>query len=87
MATILPGDAIAEVWGLRLLGLPAQLAWAVVPIAFLVGGGNRAGVLSRWAFELLTRSRSERVILAGVGGAGALQELARGDEPGREAAQ
>lgn len=87
MATISPGDAIADVFGLRLSGLPAQLAWAVVHIAFLVGWGNRAGVLSRWAFDLVTRSRSERVILAGVGGGGALQELARRDEPGRETAQ
>lgn len=86
MATISPGDAVADVFGLRLSGLPAQLAWAVVHIAFLVGWGNRVGVLSRWAFDLVTRSRSERVILAGVGGAGALQELARRDEPGQRPA-
>lgn len=83
MATISSGDAVAEVFGLRLSGLPAQLAWAMVHIAFLIGWGSRVGVLSRWAFDLLTRSRSERVIVAGVGGAGALQELARRDEPGR----
>lgn len=69
MATISPRDAIADVFGLRLSGLPAQLAWAVVHIAFLIGWGNRVGVLSRWAFDLVTRSRSERVILAGVSGA------------------
>lgn len=67
MAAISPGDAIAQVSGLRMSGLPAKMAWALVHIAFLVGWGNRLGVLSRWAHDIVTGNRSERVILEGVG--------------------
>ncbi len=66
MATISPVDAVADVFGLKLWGRPGKLAWALVHIAFLVGWGNRAGVLVRWAFLLLTRCRPERVILTAV---------------------
>ncbi len=81
MATISPGDAVAQVFGLRLSGLPAQLAWALVHITFLVGWGNRAGVLSRWAHDIVTHSRSERVILSGLGEGGVLDRLAHSDQP------
>jgi NADH dehydrogenase len=63
MATISPADAVADVFGLKLWGRLGKLAWATVHIAFLVGWGNRIGVLVRWAFLLLTRCRPERVIL------------------------
>jgi NADH dehydrogenase len=62
MATISPTDAVADVFGLRLRGRVGKLAWAMVHIAFLVGWGNRIGVLVRWAFLLLTKCRPERVI-------------------------
>lgn len=66
MATISPADAVADIFGLKLRGRLGKLAWALVHIAFLVGWGNRAGVLVRWAFLLLTRCRPERVILTSV---------------------
>ncbi len=81
MATISPGDAVADVFGVRLTGVPGQLAWAFVHLAFLVGWGNRVGVLSRWGYELGTGNRSERAILEGVGAAGVLDRVARSDEP------
>jgi NADH dehydrogenase len=82
MATISPSDAIAEIRGLQLSGLPAQLAWGGVHIAFLVGWGNRVGVLSRWAYNLLSKDRAEREMLGGVGSADLLPSLAHTDEPG-----
>jgi NADH dehydrogenase len=81
MATISPGDAVAEAFGLHLTGVAGKLAWAFVHIAFLAGWGNRAGVLSRWGYDMATRSRSERVILEGVGDMAGLAEVGRGDEP------
>nr|MDQ2873705.1 NAD(P)/FAD-dependent oxidoreductase [Actinomycetota bacterium] len=66
MATISPKDAVAEIFGLKLHGRLGKLAWATVHIAFLVGWGNRVGVLARWAFLLGSRTRSERVILSSV---------------------
>jgi len=66
MATISPTDAIADIFGLKLHGRIGKLAWATVHIAFLVGWGNRVGVLARWAFLLSTRTRPERAILTAV---------------------
>jgi hypothetical protein len=50
----------------------------------LTGWGNRGGVLARWAHELGSGNRSERVILEGVGADGALGRLAQSDEPGMQ---
>lgn len=66
MATISPKDAIANIAGLKLHGRLGKLAWATVHIAFLVGWGNRVGVLARWAFLLGSRTRPERMILTSV---------------------
>lgn len=66
MATISPTDAIADIFGLKLHGRIGKLAWASVHIAFLVGWGNRVGVLARWAFLLSSRTRPERAILTAV---------------------
>jgi NADH dehydrogenase len=81
MATISPRDAVADAFGLRLTGVVGKLVWAFVHLSFLVGWGNRAGVLARWAYELGTRNRPERVILESVGAEGALDRLAHDDEP------
>lgn len=78
MAAISPGDAIAQAFGLRLSGLPAKVAWALVHIAFLVGWGNRLGVLSRWAHDIVTGNRSERVLLEGVGEGGVVVRRSEG---------
>jgi NADH dehydrogenase len=81
MATISPTDAVANVLGLRLSGVPAKVAWAAVHLGFLAGWGNRAGVLARWAGEVTTHSPAAQVILEAVGSTGALAEVARADEP------
>jgi NADH dehydrogenase len=80
MATIAPTDAIADVFGLKLSGLPAKIAWAGVHLGLLAGWGNRAGVLARWAGEVTTHSPAAQVILEAVGNTGALAQLARTDE-------
>jgi NADH:ubiquinone reductase (H+-translocating) len=84
MATISPVDAVADAFGLRLSGVPAKVAWAAVHLAFLTGWGKRGGVLARWAYELGTSNRSERVILEGVGSEDGLNRLAHSDEPAAE---
>jgi NADH:ubiquinone reductase (H+-translocating) len=40
MATISPSDAVADVFGLKLSGVPAKIAWAGVHVAFLPGGAT-----------------------------------------------
>jgi NADH dehydrogenase len=80
MATIAPTDAIADVFGLKLSGLPAKIAWAGVHLGLLAGWGHRAGVLFRWAGEVTTHSPTAQVILEAVGNTGALAQLARTDE-------
>ena len=64
VATITATDAVADISGLKLHGRIGKLVWAGVHIAFLVGWGNRVGVLARWAFLLGSRTRPERVILS-----------------------
>lgn len=63
MATISPTDAIADIFGMKFHGRIGKLVWATVHIAFLVGWGNRVGVLARRAFLLGSRTRPERTIL------------------------
>ncbi len=63
MATVGPRDAVADIFGLELYGIPGKVAWALVHIAFLVGWGNRLGTLTRWLWGIFGRQRGERVIL------------------------
>lgn len=63
MATISPGDAVADIRKLRLKGLLGKAAWAVVHIAFLVGWRNRVAVLAQWAWNLVTGRRAQPIIL------------------------
>jgi NADH dehydrogenase len=63
MATISPGDAVADIKKLRLKGVIGKVAWAVVHIAFLVGWRNRAAVLAQWAWNLATGRRAQPIIL------------------------
>jgi NADH dehydrogenase len=69
MATIAPDDAVAQLGPLRLTGLPGKVAWAAVHLAFLVGWGNRAAVLSSWARSVVRGSRRQQVILGTEPGA------------------
>lgn len=63
MATISPGDAVADIRKLRLKGLIGKVAWTVVHIAFLVGWRNRVAVLTQWAWNLVTGRRAQPIIL------------------------
>ncbi|MFD4641884.1 NAD(P)/FAD-dependent oxidoreductase [Lentzea sp. NPDC058436] len=63
MATISPGDAVADIKKLRLKGVIGKVAWAVVHIAFLVGWRNRVAVLAQWAWNLVTGRRAQPIIL------------------------
>jgi NADH:ubiquinone reductase (H+-translocating) len=63
MATISPGDAVADLRGLHLRGIPGKLAWAAVHLAFLVGWGNRAAVLTTWLTTTLNGTRRQQVML------------------------
>jgi NADH dehydrogenase len=64
MATISPLDAVADVRGLHLHGVPGKAAWAGVHLAFLVGWSNRIGVLANWTWSLSTGRRQQQLILA-----------------------
>lgn len=66
MATISPGDAVADIRKLRLKGLIGKVAWAVVHIAFLVGFRNRIAVLTQWGWNLVTGRRAQPIILEPV---------------------
>jgi NADH:quinone reductase (non-electrogenic) len=66
MATISPGDAVAQMRFLKLHGAPAKVAWAAVHLAFLVGWGHRGAVLGSWAWTLVTGRRKEQVMLCTV---------------------
>jgi NADH:ubiquinone reductase (H+-translocating) len=63
MATISPGDAVADIKKLRLKGIIGKAAWAVVHIAFLVGWRNRVAVLAQWGWNILTGRRAQPIIL------------------------
>ena len=66
MATISPGDAVADIRKLRLKGLIGKAAWAVVHIAFLVGWRNRVAVLATWALNAVTGRRAQPIIMEPV---------------------
>ncbi|MDX8028701.1 NAD(P)/FAD-dependent oxidoreductase [Lentzea sp. BCCO 10_0856] len=63
MATISPGDAVADIKKLRLKGIIGKAAWLVVHIAFLVGWRNRIAVLTQWGWNLVTGRRTQPIIL------------------------
>ncbi|SDH05172.1 NADH dehydrogenase [Lentzea fradiae] len=66
MATISPGDAVADIKKLHLRGLIGKVAWAGVHIAFLVGWRNRVAVLTQWAWNIVTGRRAQPIILEPV---------------------
>ncbi|ANZ39444.1 NADH dehydrogenase [Lentzea guizhouensis] len=66
MATISPGDAVADIKKLRLTGVIGKVAWAVVHIAFLVGWRNRLAVLANWGWNIVTGRRTQSIILEPV---------------------
>ena len=62
MATIGRNHAIAELWGLRLHGRLAWLAWLFIHLMYLVGFENRLIVFVKWALQYFTFNRGARLI-------------------------
>jgi len=63
MAVIGRGFAILESGRIKLSGLPAWLAWAVIHLAFLPAAGNRFSVFTQWAWSYVTAQQQSRLIL------------------------
>ena len=62
MAVIGRGQAVADVFGLHVSGLPAWLVWALIHILYLVQFESRLIVFIKWAIQALTFNRSARLI-------------------------
>ena len=62
LAVIGRSAAVADIFGLRLSGLPAWLVWALVHLMYLVTFQSRILVLIQWAIQELTFSRGARLI-------------------------
>jgi NADH:ubiquinone reductase (H+-translocating) len=67
MATIGRWRAVAEVFGARLSGGLAWLAWLFIHIMYLSGFRNRLVVFIQWAWSFLTWQRAARLITGPVG--------------------
>jgi NADH dehydrogenase len=67
LATIGRARAVADVFGLRLWGLPAWVTWLTVHIFYLIGFENRVLVLLRWSYSFFTRGRGTRLITEAAG--------------------
>src|SRR5262245_18131801 len=63
MAVIGRGFAILDSGFVKLSGLSAWLAWALVHLMFLPAGGNRLRVWTQWVWSYLTRQRSSQLII------------------------
>jgi NADH:ubiquinone reductase (H+-translocating) len=62
LAVIGRGAAVANIFGLRLWGLPAWLAWLFVHLMYLVEFQSRVLVFIQWGFQYITFSRGARLI-------------------------
>jgi NADH:ubiquinone reductase (H+-translocating) len=62
MAAIGQRDAVVDVFGLKLGGIPAMLLWGVVHVAYLVGWGNRLLTVGSWLWSLAFREQRELCI-------------------------
>jgi NADH dehydrogenase len=62
LAVIGRGQAVAEIWKLRLSGFIAWFIWAFVHIAFLIGFRNRVVVMLQWAWSYFNYERGSRLI-------------------------
>jgi NADH dehydrogenase len=62
LATIGRARAVADLRGIHLSGFSAWALWLLVHIVYLIDYDNRAVVLLRWSYNLLTRNRGARVI-------------------------
>jgi NADH dehydrogenase len=64
MATIGRSAAVADLRWFRLSGLAGWLAWLFIHILYLAGFQNRLLVVTQWAWNYFTHSRSARLITA-----------------------
>jgi NADH:quinone reductase (non-electrogenic) len=63
MATIGYRSAVADAFGVKVTGVPAYLMWAFIHVAYLVGWGNRLGILYTWSRALwFSKNRGHRII-------------------------
>jgi len=62
MAVVGRSAAVAEVFGWKLKGLPAWLAWCFLHIAYLIGFRNRFVVMFEWAWSYVSYQRGARLI-------------------------
>ncbi len=62
LATIGRGKAVADLNLVRFAGFPAWVVWAAVHIFYLIGFENRVLVMTRWAWNYITRRRGSRLI-------------------------
>ena len=62
MAVVGRSAAVAEVFGLKLKGLPAWLAWCFLHIFYLIGFRNRFIVMFEWAWSYVSYQRGARLI-------------------------
>lgn len=61
-AVIGRGAAVGDLFGLKMSGRLAWLAWLAIHIAFLIGFRNRLIVLLGWAYSYMTHRRGARLI-------------------------
>lgn len=62
LATIGRAAAVADLYGLRLSGLPAWLIWIFVHLIYIVEFQNRLLIVLQWGWMYLTYDRSARLI-------------------------
>jgi NADH dehydrogenase len=62
IAVIGRGSAVANIFGLRLSGLLAWLAWLFIHLMYLVQFQSRVVVFIQWGFHYLTFDRGARLI-------------------------
>ena len=62
LAVIGRATAVANVFGVKLSGLPAWLVWAFIHLMYIVEFRNRVLVFIQWAFQDLTFNRGARLI-------------------------
>jgi NADH:ubiquinone reductase (H+-translocating) len=63
MATIGYRSAVADAFGVKVTGIVAYRMWAFIHVAYLVGWGNRLGILYTWSRALwFSHNRGHRII-------------------------
>ncbi len=68
MAVVGRSAAVAELFGWKLRGLPAWLAWCFLHIFYLIGFRNRFIVMFEWAWSYVSYQRGARLITGDLEG-------------------